>query len=132
MHIHILYVTILRVSIVPIFLKFVGKLLSLCVFLSKSHLFEAQTTVIRFTQICRTMCIKKCFCEEFFLIALFKVNLSRNHRILVEFYGVHALAERACQKWFCTISMWEFWLERRITSWAAKQVWRWKTVSITR
>ena len=29
-----------------------------------------------------------------------KKNAAESHRILVEVYGEHALAERTCQKWF--------------------------------
>ena len=34
-----------------------------------------------------------------------------SHRILVKFYGEHALAERTCQKWFARFKTGNFGLE---------------------
>ena len=36
---------------------------------------------------------------------------AENHRILVEVYGEHALAERTCQKWFARFKSGDFGLE---------------------
>ena len=40
-----------------------------------------------------------------------KKNAAESHRILVEVYGEHALAERTCQKWFALFKCGDFGLE---------------------
>ena len=40
-----------------------------------------------------------------------KKTTAESHRILVEVYGEHALAERTCQKWFARFKSGEFDLE---------------------
>ena len=40
-----------------------------------------------------------------------KKNAAESHRILVEVYGEHALAEQTCQKWFARIKSHDFGLE---------------------
>ena len=40
-----------------------------------------------------------------------KKTAAESHRILVEVYGEHALAERTCQKWFARFKSGEFGLE---------------------
>ena len=40
-----------------------------------------------------------------------KKTAAESHRILVEVYGEHALAERTCQKWFARFNSGDFGLE---------------------
>ena len=40
-----------------------------------------------------------------------KKTAAESHRILVEVYGEHALAERTCQKWFTRFKRGDFSLE---------------------
>ena len=40
-----------------------------------------------------------------------KITAAESHRILVEAYGEHALAERTCQKWFARFKSGDFGLE---------------------
>ena len=40
-----------------------------------------------------------------------KKTAAESHRILVEVYGEHALAERTCQKWFARFKSGDFGLE---------------------
>ena len=40
-----------------------------------------------------------------------KKTAAESHRILVEVYGEHALAERTCQKWFARFKSGDFALE---------------------
>ena len=40
-----------------------------------------------------------------------KKTAAESHRILVEVYGEHALAERACQKWFSLFKSGDFGLK---------------------
>ena len=40
-----------------------------------------------------------------------KKTAAKSHRILVEVYGEHALAERTCQKWFARFKSGDFGLE---------------------
>ena len=40
-----------------------------------------------------------------------KKTAAESHRILVEVYGKHALAERTCQKWFAQFKSGDFGLE---------------------
>ena len=40
-----------------------------------------------------------------------KKTAAESHRILVEVYGEHALAERTCQKWFAQFKSGDFGLE---------------------
>ena len=40
-----------------------------------------------------------------------KKTAAENHRVLVEVYGEHALAERTCQKWFARFKSGDFGLE---------------------
>ena len=40
-----------------------------------------------------------------------KKTNAESHRILVEVYGEHALAERTCQKWFVRFKSGDFGLE---------------------
>ena len=40
-----------------------------------------------------------------------KKTAGESHRILVEIYGEHALAERTCQKWFARFKSSDFGLE---------------------
>ena len=40
-----------------------------------------------------------------------KKTAAESHRILVEVYGEHALAERMCQKWFARFRSGDFGLE---------------------
>ena len=41
-----------------------------------------------------------------------KETATGSHRILVEVYGEHALAERTCQKWFARFKSGDFGLRR--------------------
>ena len=40
-----------------------------------------------------------------------KKTAAKSHRILVDVYGEHALAERTCQKWFARFKCGDFGLE---------------------
>ena len=40
-----------------------------------------------------------------------KKTAAPSHRILVEIYGEHALAERTCQKWFARFQSGDFGLD---------------------
>ena len=40
-----------------------------------------------------------------------KKTAAKSHRILVEVYGEHALAERTCEKWFARFKSGDFGLE---------------------
>ena len=40
-----------------------------------------------------------------------KKTAAESHRILVEVYGEHALAERTCQKWYARFKTGDFGLE---------------------
>ena len=40
-----------------------------------------------------------------------KKTAAESHRILVEVYGEHALAERTCQKWFARFKIGDLGLE---------------------
>ena len=45
------------------------------------------------------------------LLHKMKKTAAESHRILVEVYGEHALAERKCQKWFARFKSGDFGLE---------------------
>ena len=51
--------------------------------------------------------------EKVFFLHYFnmKKTAAESHRILVEVYGEHALAERTCQKWFARFKSGDFGLE---------------------
>ena len=61
--------------------------------------------------------MSNCVPEKVFLRGIFvhyfnmKKTAAESHRILVEVYGEHALAERTCQKWFTRLKSGDFGLE---------------------
>ena len=101
-----------RNKLVPIFRTCVGKLLSLCVFFSICHSFEAQTTIIFFYSNISNFVPEKVFLRGVLLHYFnMKKTAVKSHRILVEVYGEHALAARTCQKWFARFKSGDFDLE---------------------
>ena len=62
-----------------------------------------------------------------------KKTAAESHRILVEVYGEHALAERTCQKWFARFKSGNFDLEdeeRRTDSQKSVKMKNWRHCSI--
>ena len=50
-----------------------------------------------------------------------KKTAAESHRILVEVYGEHVLAERTCQKWFARFKSGDFGLEDEERPWQPKK-----------
>ena len=64
-----------------------------------------------FTQICRTLCLKEFLRRVLLHYFNMKKIAAESHRILVEVYGEHVLAEQTCQKCFARFKSGNFALE---------------------
>ena len=59
-----------------------------------------------------------------------KKTAAESHRILVEVYGEHALAERKCQKWFARFKSGDFGLKDVLGSQKSLKMKNWKHYSM--